>query len=150
MNELQKCLNKIIATIRLASTDSPRTKKLVADEAEKIVVERTKKGFGVFRKQPVKLGPLARPTVKKRRYLKRKGKLAGDTTPEKANLTESGAMLKDVEARPTKDGAEVILKTPKSREKAKNNKNFMDITKEEKKRLVEIVEKRIQRALNKL
>ena len=68
---------------------------------EKIVKEiqtRTRQGFGVADEgQPKeKLTPLEPSTKRRRNSLKKQGKLSNLTTPNKSNLTETGAMIDSI------------------------------------------------------
>lgn len=119
----------------------------VGKEAARLIKKRTRLGFGVtgHNAKKAKLDKLSAPYTAAR---KRK-KPPGPSSPSKSNLTYTGKMLDDLEARNAKAGnAEIGFKSPKSEEKAKwvsEDRPFNFISKSEFKQL----RKFIQETLNK-
>lgn len=131
------------------------TMKEVADLSKDLVKTRTKRGFGVNESgdKATRLKGLSESYKKQRRRLKRQGKLAGDTTPQKSNLTKKGKMIADVESRASTAKAEVFIKDESSRKKAElqaqQGREFMNLSKSEIDKVKKLLEKKIKDDINK-
>lgn len=129
--------------------------KEVGEFTKDMVVARTKKGFGVDKDgAPQKrLKGLSESYKKQRRRLRRQGKLAGDTTPTKSNLTKKGEMLSDLDSRASEAKAEVFIKTDKNRKKAdlqaKSGREFMNLSKSELEKIKKKFEEKIKQDITK-
>lgn len=129
--------------------------KSVAKFTRDMVVERTKRGFGVEKDgSPQKrLKGLSESYKKERKRLRRQGKLSGDTSPTKSNLTKRGNMLNDVTFSASDAKAEVFIKTDKNRSKAvfqqKNGREFMNLSKSELDKIKKKIEDKIKDDIKK-
>lgn len=121
----------------------------VANMAKDMVVERTSKGFGVKVKEGPKerLKGLSESYKKQRRRLKKQGKLATETTPNKSNLTKSRQMLDSVAAKASTGQATVYLNNDKAGKKAEyqasEGREFMNLSKSEVNKIKKFIEEKI-------
>ena len=136
--ELQFKLDKLVDDVVNRSLTDKIGKKVV-----KTVKNRTRKGFGVKQNagKAERLKPLRQPTKKKRRNLKKRGRLSGETTPTTSNLTESGQMLNNIGYRAS--DKEVVV-APKGRQQQKarqvsKDRPFMNLSKSEIKELADLI-----------
>lgn len=121
----------------------------IAEQAKSLVVERTSRGFGV--KAPEgkaeRLKGLSDSYKKKRRRLKAQGRLSGQTTPTKSNLTQTRQMLDSVDARASEARAEVFLNNERARDKAElqanDGREFMNLSKTEVNKIKVELEKKL-------
>ena len=129
--------------------------KEIGSITKDIVVSRTKKGFGVEKNgSPQKrLKGLSESYKKQRRRLRRQGKLAGDTSPVKSNLTKGGDMLADVTFSASTAKTEVFIKTDKNNKKAEfqsdSGRNFMNLSKTELDKIKKKMEEMIKNDIKK-
>lgn len=131
------------------------TMREVGKLAKDMVVSRTKKGFGVSDNEgkATRLKGLSESYKKQRGRLKSQGRLAGDTSPRKSNLTKRGKMLRDVTFSASTAKAEVFIKNEKSRKKASlqadEGREFMNLSKSELNKIKKKIEKKIKDDINK-
>jgi hypothetical protein len=117
--------------------------------AKEIVVDRTSRGFGVSQPEgnKEKLKSLSTEYKRDRRRLKKQGKLASQTTPTKSNLTKSRQMLDSVDFNGQKGKAEVFLNDNRAETKAqlqaRQDRKFMNLSKDETKQVVKLLEEKI-------
>lgn len=129
--------------------------KELGKKAETMVKERTRKGFGVEKDNGPKtnLKGLSESYKKQRRRLSRQGKLSGETTPGKSNLTKSGKMIDSVTSSASRNEALIYIADSKSKEKAKHQsedgRTFMNLSKTENNELLKIVEDAIKKDITK-
>lgn len=143
--------DRLVTLIEKATVDNPTLKRVLGQTTIKIVQDRTQKGIGVEKKQPAAFPGLKNSTKRRRRTLRKAGKLSSKTTPEKDNMTRTGKLTEslDYEIHPT--GVEVKVPDIKDRRKLKNNpeRRIMDVTKQEEQDLAKIVADEIVKALKK-
>ena len=142
--------------------------KGIGKKAANTIRERTRKGFGLNRKngrELKKLAPLTETTVR----LREEKSLSSETSPGKSNLTESGDMLDDLTYRVEKTAAVVTFKSNEMADRAvhqertdnkgfggqrlKNKRkarHFMGLSRSEEKDLIEFANREIEKKLNKL
>lgn len=150
LKDLKKALDRVINGLG----DQAQMSK-IAKKATEQVHDRTKKGFGVDKHEGPKkrLKGLKDSYKTKRKKLKRQGRLADDTTPSKSNLTKSGAMLDNIKYEAKKGEATVYISGGKNKQKATYQANagrtFMNLSKNEAKELVNIIEKEINDDIKK-
>lgn len=109
--QVQKFTSKIEKTLKQAV--SKRQTSALAEEAIKIIVRRTRLGYGVKRNysERYKLPGLSTAYIKRRRNY---SGLAGTTTPKKSNLTFTGQMLESVSIIRADDKGMIVI-GPKGR-----------------------------------
>jgi hypothetical protein len=115
---------KIEALLKQAG--GPSILRPLADEARRIIVKRTRLGFGVLNGQKVKLrasgkgGGFSESYLKARIRAKRRGSLSPSTNPKKLNLTFTGQMLESTSVIKAKDGIITIAPTGTRKDGKKN------------------------------
>ena len=131
------------------------TMQEIADLSKNLVVQRTGKGFGVNTPEgkKVKLKGISESYKKERKRLRKQGKLSGDTTPQKSNLTKSKQMLDSVDAKASTAKATVFLNNPQAKNKAEyqsaQGRAFMNLSKAEVEKIKKLIEKKIIDDINK-
>lgn len=149
LNNIQK---QILEALKQASRPE-RMKEYAVFLADEIKL-RTRLGYGVdkFEDNKKKLKPLAKSTIKQRQARRDKGKLSNQTDPRFSNLTQTGQLLDALDGRATSLGkAEVYLKDSRSGETLTNTelakyqeekkRIFMNVSKQEVKRLTDKIRK---------
>jgi hypothetical protein len=127
----------------------------VAKVAKDIVIERTSRGFGVDKSEGKKerLKALSPRYKKQRRRLKKAGKLSGETTPNKSNLTQTRQMLNSVASKALTGVGIVYIDNSEARDKAEYQEDagrkFMNLSKTETKQLVKLIEEQISNDIKK-
>ena len=150
LKDLQRKLNNIRKNI-----GSQKTMQDVADQMSETVKTRTKSGKGVSKNggNTDKLKPLKASTKARRRRLRASGDLSGETTPDKSNLTQRGEMINSVKGKGSKNLAEISVIGEKNKNKAENQANngrtFMNLSKSEIKKAVNIIEEDIKKDIIK-
>jgi len=157
-NDPTKDIKELMKKLEKAREELQDNVVEVGNEAADLIRKRTRLGYGVSEQGGKKTrlkklddGNPKKPYTKRRRQLE----LSGNTTPAKSNLTQSGAMLDDLEATKTSKGkAEIDFKTEESKDKAKWNTDkgrpFNNLSKSEYNQLKEIIQKKIEKILKKL
>jgi hypothetical protein len=129
------------------ATDDKTIKAAMAIESVKLIVDRTKSGFGVKNEKAVKLKPLKRSTIERRK----RSQLAGDTSPSKSNLTETGNMLDSVTYRTNKKGYTIFVKDDNKKVAGvSEDRPFLGLTDKDQDRLAEILDTELLKLLSKL
>lgn len=130
----------------------------VGEEAVTLIRKRTRLGYGVSeqggkKKRLKKLdeGNTKKPYTKRRKNIS----LSSLTTPAKSNLTQSGAMLDDLEATKTSNGnIEIGFSTELSEDKATWNTDkgrpFNNLSKSEQRQLKDMLTEKLEKILKKL
>lgn len=145
--------NKIDAVIKNVGS-LPRMVK-VANETKKMVQERTRQGFGVKKTDTnkVRLKKLSPSYKKRRKKLQKKGLLSDKTTPNKSNLTQKGEMIDTLKTQVSRNKAEVKVNGDKNQKKAKQQakagRKFMDLSKTELKKVLNIIKQDIKDDITK-
>lgn len=150
--ELDTLVKRLRDLVESATSGSAQLKKAIGKLVIDTVQKRTKDGFGVSKnKSKQQLKPLSTKTVKTREYLRTKGKLSSETSPNKSNLVQSGDMINDLTFTVGTDSVTVELNSEDSKFKAKNQKDreFMNLTKEEEQAITNLVAGSIVSALKK-
>lgn len=120
------------------------------DFAVDLIKKRTRAGFGVSEhgSRKSKLDPLS-DSYKK---VRKKNKPKGPTTPSKSNLTHSGDMLDDLEAKASKGSASIGFSSKKSEDKAEwvsDKRPFNNLSKQEQKQIVQKLDKKAKEIIKK-
>jgi len=137
--------NRLKKNIEKSTADNATLKSKLGEQTIDLVVKRTKEGFGVATgvKNKKALAPLKDGYVRQRKSLRKTGKLASDTTPNKSNFTKSGDALRNLQANITDNGTIVTPDTTKNRDKFanqdRNERQVLDLTKEEQDKLARTV-----------
>lgn len=96
--------------------------------------------------------PLKDSTIKHRKYLQKKGKLSGNTTPDKSNQISSGLMYDSIDYDVIKNEIKIGPKNTRNQEIAgyneKNGRPTFYLTNEEQKDIDELVNEFIDDALS--
>lgn len=154
---------------------SSNSKKLIKDmgksmpaigkEMIDMIQNRTRLGYGVEKNGGTKkkLTKLSGVYKKQRNYAKKQGKLSNTTKPSKSNLTKSGAMLSSlkykvnkskllVKVAPTGIDADGISNAKKAewQATAKVVRKFLHLSKNEIKRIEELLEDELDKLVRKL
>jgi hypothetical protein len=114
---------------------------------------RTKLGKGLEdnNKNTKSLKPLSEGYKKKRKGLKKQGKLAVDTTPAKSNLTQTGDMLNSIKYEASNNEVRIYIEGSSNNKKAtdqeQQGRKFMRLSKAEIKDVVDIIEKELERQI---
>lgn len=151
-DEILKIWDRLVTTIENATVDNGLLKKRIGDLVIKTVTRRSKAGFGVGKgKSQVQLAPLKDSTIRSRRWLKKKGRLQSDTTPEKSNMTATGEALKDLTMNIDRSGVNVVFGSEESDVKIRNqsNREIMNLTREEEQAVTNLVADAVVAALKK-
>lgn len=120
----------------------------IGEQIKDTVVNRTQKGFGVDENgaPQTRLKGLSESYKKQRSRLKKQGKLSGNTTANKSNLTKSGKMLSDIKVRATNDSV-TVFPSGKDRKKAiyqdEAGRKFMNLSKSEINKIKKEIENKI-------
>lgn len=121
----------------------------VGELVRDLVKSRTKKGFGVAEPEgkATRLKGLSESYKKRRRTLKKQGKLDQSTSPTKSNLTQTSQMLDSVKSKASTAKAEVFLDNEKAQRKAElqanDNREFMNLSKSEVNKIKKLLEQKI-------
>jgi len=151
IKDLQKKLNRLLpeAINRDLMTD-------IAKAVQTNVKARTRRGYGVDKEgaPAKKLKPLSDTYKKERKRLKAKGELHPETTPNKSNLTKTGAMIDSVDFEVTSNNEARIFVSGEANEKkarynAEKDRKFMDLSRREIKDITDIVEERLNKGIKK-
>lgn len=148
-------IEKIYKIVKAAvdAATSRKTKDRIGEEISEGIRTRTRSGQGVRKSEGdvTRLPKLKNTTVKRREGLKRAGRLSKDTSPETSNLTRSGKMLGSLRGRNTRKGVSIEM-TPGQAKKAADLDSkfeFMNLSKNEKGQVVEIIEDEIQKSIKR-
>lgn len=149
--ESLKIWDRLVTTIEKATVDNNRLKTSLGQRTIEIVKERTQRGFGVVKKKLEAFPGLKKSTKRRRRTLRKSGKLSSRTTPETDNMTRSGQLTNSLKYEVEPDGVNVKIVGSKNETKARENPDrvLMDVTKKEEAELTKIVADEIVRALRK-
>lgn len=123
-------------------------------EVAQLVKTRTRKGFGVSANlAPQKrLKGISESYKKQRKRLAAQGRLSGETTVNRSNLTKSGDMLDDITHTSTTNTATIFIKGSKNRGKAERGakeRPFMNLSKSEVNKITKIVTEEFNKDINK-
>ena len=139
LKELKRKLDGIIKdTVNRQLTDK------IGRNAVNNIKTRTRKGFGVAKNEgpTQRLKKLKPQTVKRRRDLKKQGRLSGKTEVAKSNLTRSGKMLNNIKYSNSDNEINITLKSDQQ-DKAKKvsvERPFMNLSKSEVNEILKIIE----------
>lgn len=126
--------------------------KSYAKDTRDMVKKRTQLGYGVKNRKKSKLKKLSDLYKKQRR--RKKSSLSGNTSPAKSNLTKTGKMLEEMNYKSTKDEFTIGFSTTFAKQKAKWNTDklrpFMELSKQEVKRLRDIIQNSANSLIKKL
>ncbi len=145
-------IDKIIAKLNNAKKEVVAEMTQVGDEAVELIKNRTRKGFGVEAQggNKKKLKKLSDKYKKSRKKNKPKGHSA---TAGKSNLTHSGDMLEDLEAKKRGNKVRIDLASKESADKAEwvsKDRAFNNLSKSELKQLKQSLEKKIKKEAKKI
>jgi hypothetical protein len=122
----------------------------LAEELKERIRKRTRLGYGVSalgaNQNP--LEKLADSTIRKRKNLNRRGKLSGDTKPNKSNLTESGQLLDSLEVRANGTTVEIFVSGTRNQTIFSYNvgtRPFLNPTRQDLKALANLIETEIRK-----
>jgi hypothetical protein len=128
----------------------------LAERAVEMVRTRTRLGYGVsgetFGGAQQKLEKLAKSTVDKRRRLSKQGRLSGQTTPARSNLTETGELLDSIQFRIRGPRVEVFIGGGRNQQVASyvsDARPFFTLSQSEVSRLADLIEQAISNYLQK-
>lgn len=141
---------------------SPAQMRKYGELAAGMIKLRTRLGSGVVRDgaDKQKLKPLKPSTVERRKSLKEKGRLSGETSPRKSNLTQSGQLLDSVQV--TNAGVATVSVGPRGgRDEGLTNQKvaehvtdagrpFNSLSKIETKRLHDEVKRNLREAIKRV
>lgn len=126
MSKAKQQLKGLFQRLRKATNEAikPAQMRLLANEAVKIIVKRTRLGYGVkeqygerFKLSEIPWSPVYQQI---RKLAKKSGTLDQTTAPKKANLTFTGQMLRSIKAVKIDSGAFSIQPTGSRKEGGTN------------------------------
>lgn len=123
--------------------------------ARDLIVKRTRGGSGVARPEgkSTKLKTLSSDYKRRRQQLRASGKLSGQTSPGKSNLTKSGKMLDNITVTPIKDGVNLQFANRKLSERAdavtKKGRPFFNLSASELKKVNKLIKDAIKANIKK-
>lgn len=149
--DIKKMMDKL-KKVRDELESKKRMKQLGAKAAE-LIKKRTQLGWGVD-KQGGKKAKLDKLSDGYKKFRK-KNKPTGKSTPSKSNLTYSGDMLDDLEAKHAKDNKVTIgFSSTKSEKKAgwakDGGREFNNLSKSEQKQLEQFLDEELKKILKKI
>ena len=149
MKALFKSIDKIVDEL----VDKTNMKK-VGKEAKEMVQKRTRLGYGCTedgKKYKLSTVPHSPEYTKWRK--KHRGRLSSTTSPKKQNLTLSGEMLDDMDYTAEDNEVEIGFKSSKMEDRAQyntdNDRPFMNLTKQEQKRITQFIQKLADKIIKK-
>jgi hypothetical protein len=143
----QDDINKVLKQIEALRDKAEKEFTKTGNEAVELIKKRTRLGYGVDKPRgtKTKLKKLNSDYVASRK----RNRPTGPTTPAKSNLTQSGDMLDDLEAKKqTSTRYEITFKRKESRDKAEwvsKDRAFNNLSKSEIKQLAKKLQDRINK-----
>jgi hypothetical protein len=128
---------------------------LVGEYAVGKIKARTRKGFGVSERgeKTQRLAGLKDNYKEQRKRLKQQGKLSGETSPNKSNLTKTGEMLDNFKVTPTENSVTISFNSPKLSARARyvsdKGRPFLNLSKQELWKVNKIIKDAIKAGIKK-
>lgn len=150
LKEFSRNLQEALEKAKKELTSTENLQKIGDDLAEQIKT-RTRLGNGLDGdgKEPAKLRPLSSKYVKERQTMP----LSEFTTAKKSNLTQTGQMLDEIEAKASNSKISITFKSQESKDKARWNtekgRPFLAVSRVQIERLRNDLDKKLEELLKK-